>query len=336
MNNNNNIEEIFRSKLKNFESTPPSNAWTNIQSQVNAAANTSVTSASSTAAKGLSVATKLFIAATITTITFTSAYFIFTGDSGNKTTSNTPNSNTISKQQTLPKETSDTKENENVISEEKETLLNNSENKLSTKNNEQLSQAETIENTTEPTTPVEKLNNQSTNKDVVNNEQNNSELNEKTVTSAEQNKKSQSIEKEIASKKQTNTNPEPEISNTESNNTSSEITSIDEFNDNENEELTEESVNSLTISPIPNVITPNHDGVNDIVKINVENYSEFKAQVFDLSGNLIFEWDTPEGFWDGNDLYGNTVPKGNYAIVITVKDAQGNITQKKSFVSLYK
>ena len=55
------------------------------------------------------------------------------------------------------------------------------------------------------------------------------------------------------------------------------------------------------ISFIPNVFTPNNDGMNDFFEIK-SNHKNLHLQVFNRSGNLIYESRTYSNDWDGGDL----------------------------------
>ncbi|HCQ29374.1 MAG TPA: hypothetical protein DIU39_03745 [Flavobacteriales bacterium] len=326
MNNNNNIEEIFRKKLENFESNPPANAWTNIHSQINA--NAGASASSTGVAKGLSAAAKLFIAASVATITVASGYFLLSDDSSNEITKTQP---VISETQI---DNTPQPEEKPIITEEinsPKTAIDKSENKEEASPTEFSTETGIIEKTSTNVNASEIISEEKQMNELETQTQENQNSSENNQSSQPEKIIAQTEEKESEIEKtaltEQNENPETALNNSED----SLIRTTRQ------PEISKESVEKeLIISPIPNVITPNHDGVNDIIKINVENYLEFKAQVFDLSGNLIFEWDTPTGFWDGNDVYGNAVPKGNYAIVVTVKDLSNKLKTQKSIITLYK
>lgn len=61
----------------------------------------------------------------------------------------------------------------------------------------------------------------------------------------------------------------------------------------------------------PNSFTPNADGLNDywLPKALESDYFKFHLEVFDRSGNLVFETSTPEKQWDGR-VKGNLAAQG--------------------------
>ncbi len=68
---------------------------------------------------------------------------------------------------------------------------------------------------------------------------------------------------------------------------------------------------------IPNVFTPNGDGINDCFVIN--NLPEnSKLQIFDRNGVLLYESDNYRQDWDGRDKNGNRLMQDNYWYMLTV------------------
>ena len=93
---------------------------------------------------------------------------------------------------------------------------------------------------------------------------------------------------------------------------------------------------SYTVTPpfdsldvIPNVITPNGDGMNDIYTLGYINdqgvrvggvsnpcTDEIKVEIFNRWGNKVYDGDNPEFTWDGTYKGGGDVPAGTYFILI--------------------
>lgn len=89
------------------------------------------------------------------------------------------------------------------------------------------------------------------------------------------------------------------------------------------------------IEDIQNVFTPNGDGMNDIIKVNGEHIKEFHAVIMDSKGNIIFEWTSIDGFWDGKDNNNNLLPKGTYYIAVTAIGEDGEQHTQKKSIQLY-
>ncbi len=85
---------------------------------------------------------------------------------------------------------------------------------------------------------------------------------------------------------------------------------------------------------IPNVITPNGDGYNDVFKVvGIPPGTDLK--IFDKNGYLIFHESTynETNFWDGKDIHGQDVETGNYWYILSNPEIK---LIKKGFVFLLK
>lgn len=73
---------------------------------------------------------------------------------------------------------------------------------------------------------------------------------------------------------------------------------------------------------IPNVFTPNNDGINDFFEIEVRGVSQYHLRVFNRWGELLFESTEPTKVWNGGkeDYY---APDGIYFWILETLDYQG-------------
>lgn len=69
---------------------------------------------------------------------------------------------------------------------------------------------------------------------------------------------------------------------------------------------------------VPNVFTPNGDGVNDVFKVQVLSVISFRAVVVNRWGRKVHEWTDPEGGWDGR-INGSDASPGTYYYIITAR-----------------
>lgn len=79
------------------------------------------------------------------------------------------------------------------------------------------------------------------------------------------------------------------------------------------------------LESVPNIFTPNGDGINDCYSIdNVGNFKECAAiQIFNRWGKLMFEADNGNECWDGNNQKnGQKCDDGVYFYILSVKGAQ--------------
>lgn len=62
----------------------------------------------------------------------------------------------------------------------------------------------------------------------------------------------------------------------------------------------------------PNVFTPNGDGVNDLFNVIGTNIAELSGRIYNRWGQVIYEWNTVAGGWDGYSSAGVPAPQGTY------------------------
>jgi len=91
------------------------------------------------------------------------------------------------------------------------------------------------------------------------------------------------------------------------------------------------TVNAVPDVVVPNVFTPNADGIHDLFEINcLENYPNAEIQIFNRNGNLIFKnihYGHPD-LWDGRsenkwNFINNELPVGTYYYIL--KLGNGNV-----------
>ncbi len=86
---------------------------------------------------------------------------------------------------------------------------------------------------------------------------------------------------------------------------------------------------------MPNAFSPNHDGVNDIYKAKSGHQSliEFHAIIFNRWGQKLYEWNDPDGGWDGT-YKGKDVKQGVYYVLVKARGADGRVFNIKRDVNL--
>lgn len=104
-----------------------------------------------------------------------------------------------------------------------------------------------------------------------------------------------------------------------------------------NYEMDEPFVVSVSESKLemPNAFSPNGDGINDVYKAKDgwQSIVSFKAAIFTRWGKKLYEWDDPDGGWDGK-VNGHVVPDGAYYCVVQAKGADGKNYSIKKTVSV--
>jgi len=84
------------------------------------------------------------------------------------------------------------------------------------------------------------------------------------------------------------------------------------------------AVNLCLLGPIPEVITPNGDGTNDIFEIpNIEYYPENTINVFNQWGSIVFstnQYHNINNYWEGKTNEGKRLPDATYFYILKLKD----------------
>ena len=97
------------------------------------------------------------------------------------------------------------------------------------------------------------------------------------------------------------------------------------------EKLPEESKLQFTL---PNIFTPNGDGNNDFLKLDIANVTEFVIVILDAKSNVVFKSEDADFKWDGTNLNGDKLPAGNYIYYVTAKDSEGKAVTKYSSLTI--
>jgi gliding motility-associated-like protein len=85
---------------------------------------------------------------------------------------------------------------------------------------------------------------------------------------------------------------------------------------------------------LPNIFTPNGDGNNDYLKLDITNVTEFVIVILDAKSNVVFKSEDIDFKWDGTNLNGDKLPTGNYIYYVTAKDLEGKAVTKYSSLTI--
>jgi len=98
------------------------------------------------------------------------------------------------------------------------------------------------------------------------------------------------------------------------------------------------TVDIPSVMEIPNVFTPNNDGVNDLFFLKSANLLNINARIFDRWGNTIYEVTSETGniAWDGKNKSGSDAAEGTYFYIIKSSGKDGQEYNTKGSVNLYR
>jgi gliding motility-associated-like protein len=90
---------------------------------------------------------------------------------------------------------------------------------------------------------------------------------------------------------------------------------------------------------VPNVFTPNGDGVNDDFMLQTTNLSEISLQIYDRWGVKMYDipkTDKGNIAWDGKNLSNKEVPAGTYFYIMKAKGKDDKEFEQKGTINLYR
>ena len=87
---------------------------------------------------------------------------------------------------------------------------------------------------------------------------------------------------------------------------------------------------------IPNIFSPNGDGVNDFFYLRSSNIKTLSIRIYDRWGILVYQAldSTKSVFWDGNDRNGKPHAEGVYYYTLEATGADGKLFNKKANITL--
>lgn len=94
------------------------------------------------------------------------------------------------------------------------------------------------------------------------------------------------------------------------------------------------------VESVPTIyqFSPDGDGASDTLKLAPKGaVASIDFTIFDIDGNLIYKADETKGaYWAGKDMQGNDSPKGNYYIMLNATTPKGKKVEQKGIVKLVK
>jgi gliding motility-associated-like protein len=87
---------------------------------------------------------------------------------------------------------------------------------------------------------------------------------------------------------------------------------------------------------IPNVFTPNGDGINDVFSITSTGVKEISLQIFNRWGQKLYEFSGPKASWDGIEPNGAKATDGTYFFFVKVTGFDDKVIEKNGTVNLFR
>ncbi len=293
------IKELFKEALSNHETSVRPELWNSISSQIGSTA-----AASSSAVAIKSIIIKSLIGVSVASIAVVSYIYITNPENSLKPKKQTP---------ILIKE--DPKKKEVVISEkriEQEIIKKEISVNKKKESEQRLKVIGCCPDTIVIEEPKEKLIQSNLSEKEINQDT-------KTTTQEKLNNTSQAEEDIVVGGV-----PEPQQE-------SPEETLETPQNTNNTEVITENEIQEQELKIVlPNVFTPNGDGSNDYLMLELKNLSEFSVVVLDMNSKVVFKSEKTNFRWNGNLMNGDPAPSGNYVYYITAKGPSGELIQKHS------
>lgn len=85
---------------------------------------------------------------------------------------------------------------------------------------------------------------------------------------------------------------------------------------------------------LPNIFTPNGDGKNDSLTIEIGEVTEFSVVILNQANKVIYTSNDPNFSWDGLATNGEISPAGTYVYYISAKDLNGKLLTKYSNLTI--
>lgn len=85
---------------------------------------------------------------------------------------------------------------------------------------------------------------------------------------------------------------------------------------------------------MPNAITPNSDGVNDVLSLDIEGLTDFNVVILDALNQVVFSSTDPKFVWNGLLQNGDPAPSDTYQYYYTAKNERGEWCHQFSTLTL--
>jgi gliding motility-associated-like protein len=86
---------------------------------------------------------------------------------------------------------------------------------------------------------------------------------------------------------------------------------------------------------VPNVFSPNGDGLNDEFKVSLSGYNFVSGEIYNKWGNKLFNWEDINSGWNGK-VKSEDASDGTYLYIVIIEDLMGNKITKNGTLNLFR
>jgi len=91
---------------------------------------------------------------------------------------------------------------------------------------------------------------------------------------------------------------------------------------------------SQTSVTIPNIFTPDGDGINDVFRIQTVGYDQLTCTIFNRHGEPVYRFYGLNGTWDGFTHAGVKVTAGVYFVLLEVSLSDGSSETRQGTIQV--
>ncbi|MES2398325.1 MAG: gliding motility-associated C-terminal domain-containing protein [Bacteroidota bacterium] len=85
---------------------------------------------------------------------------------------------------------------------------------------------------------------------------------------------------------------------------------------------------------IPNVFSPNNDGLNDLFELKAEGFKTYHAEIYNRWGEKMFETTDSKVHWNGRNISGNVSANGVYFYILYLSNYKDEPKTLKGFLTI--
>ncbi len=93
-------------------------------------------------------------------------------------------------------------------------------------------------------------------------------------------------------------------------------------------------VSEESLEILPNVFSPNGDGIYDVFTIKSKGLTDYSLVILDSKNQVVFKTDDPYFSWNGLGMDGNMIESGDYLYYLTAYNPEKKLVSKSSYLKI--